>query len=366
MFITKKPHLRNIKRIRIPENRDLENGLRLNRNEKVENWGNEIVREIFHNKPDWFLSAYPDSSNLYKKISKYINIDESKIMLTSGMDSGIKTLYEIITEPGDRVGVSGPTYAMYYVYSKIFQTNLTEIQYSLKTLKLDWKQLNDFIDSNPVMLFLPNPNQPIEDALSKDQIAEIAERTKKNKTLFVVDEAYFMFGCESAMDLINEFENLVVLRTFSKGFGVPSIRLGFMVSNEDNMEVLSKTRFAHESNSLRNAVAEYLLDHYDIVDGYVQKVIKGRTYVKEQLANLGIKCNGENANYLLVDLVNTEKRDKIVEFLEKNLVYVKGNFSSPWDKYMLITVGPMQLMERFVDLMSSASQKYGLSASNKS
>ena len=79
------------------------------------------------------------------------------------------------------------------------------------------------------------------------------------------------------------------------------------------------------------------------------------------MANLGIKCNGESANYLLVDLVNTKKRDKTVAFLEENLVYVKGNFNSPWDKYMLITVGPKELMEGFIDLMSTASEKYALS-----
>jgi len=361
MFIKKNAHLRNIKRIRIPENRDLENGLRLNRNEKVENWGSEIIRDIFKNQPDWFLSTYPDSSSLYEKLSKHINVDESKIMLTSGMDSGIKTLFEIMTDPGDHIGVVGPTYAMYYVYSQLFQAKLTEIQYSPETLKLDWKQLNDFIDTKPVMLFLPNPNQPVEDALTKNQIAEIAERTRKNGTLFVVDEAYYMFGCESAMDLIDEFENLVVLRTFSKGFGVPSIRLGFMVSSEDNMEVLSKTRFAHESNSFRNAVAEYLLDNYEIVDDYVQKVIEGRTYVKEELAKLGIKSNGESANYLLVDLVNPEKRNKTAAFLEENLIYVKGNLGSPWDKYMLITIGPKELMKRFIDLMLEANKKFKLS-----
>ena len=152
-----------------------------------------------------------------------------------------------------------------------------------------------------------------------------------------------------------------MLRTFSKGFGVPSIRLGFMVSSEDNMEVLSKTRFAHESNSFRNAVAEYLLYNYDIVDNYVQKVIKGRTYVKEELSNLGIKSNGESANYLLVDIVSPEKRDKTVAFLEENLIYVKGNLGSPWDKYMLITIGPKELMKRFIDLMSEAKIKFKLS-----
>ena len=202
MFITKKNHLRKIKRVRIPEDRDLINGLRLNRNEKVENWGGKIVSEIFKNKPDWYLSTYPDSSTLYEKLSKHLNIDSSKIMLTSGMDGGIRTLYEIITEPGDIVGVPGPTYAMYYVYSKLFQTNLTEIQYSPTSLKLDWQQLYNFIDSKPSMLFLPNPNQPVEDALNKDQIVDIAKRTYKNNTLFVVDEAYFMFGCESVIDLV--------------------------------------------------------------------------------------------------------------------------------------------------------------------
>ena len=64
------------------------------------------------------------------------------------------------------------------------------------------------------------------------------------------------------MDLVRKYENVVIARTFSKGFGVPSIRLGYLISNADNMNVLSKTRFAHESNALSNAVAEYLLDNY--------------------------------------------------------------------------------------------------------
>ena len=361
MFIRKKPHLRDIRRIRIPEDRDLDNGLRLNRNERVSNWGNDFIRDIFNNTPDWFLSTYPDSTNLYNKLSKYINVPESRIMLTSGMDGGIKTLYEIMTEPGDIVGVAGPTYAMYYVYSNLFQTNLTEIQYSPETLKLDWDQLNKFIDTKPVMLFLPNPNQPIEDVLSKNKIGELAEKTKNNNTLFVVDEAYYMFGSESAIDLIDEYDNLIVLRTFSKGFGVPAIRLGFMVSNENNMDVLNKTRFAHESNSLRNVVAEYLLDNYEIVDDYVQQVIRGRAYVKNELTNLGIFCHGDSANYLLVDLVDFEIRDKIVSFLDENKVYVKGNFGSPWDKYMLITIGPVELMKKFVNLMAEATKKYIIS-----
>ena len=356
MFISRRDHLRNIKRVRISENRDLDNGLRLNRIERVESWGSEIAQEIFSSKPDWFLSAYPDSSSLYAKLSEYLGLDESKIMLSSGMDGAIKTLFEIMTEPGDSVGLAGPTYAMYYVYSKIFQTNLTEIPYSSESLTLDFAQLNNFIDQKPTLLFLPNPNQPVEGSLSKDQIAEIAERTRNNGVLFVVDEAHHMFGSESALDLIDDYENLVVLRTFSKGFGVPSIRLGYMVSNEDNMNVLTKTRYAHESNSLRNAVAEYLLDNYQIVEAYINKVIEGRSYVKTELNKLGIKCNGETSSHLLIDLIDSKKRDQVVSFLESKLIYVRGDYPAPWDKYMLISVGPVKLMERFLEAMVEANK----------
>jgi len=354
MFIQRKPFLGDIQRIRIPENRNLEEGLRLNRNERVDIWPKDLLAKIFADKPAYFLSIYPDSSGLYKKLSNHIGVDESKIMLTSGMDSGIKILWEIMTEPGDHVGVPGPTYAMYYVYSRIFQTKLTQLDYIPATLKLNWKQLNEFIDSKPIMLFIPNPNQPIEDPLSVDQIADIAERTRQNNTLFVIDEAYYMFGSETAIDLIDEYENLVVLRTFSKGFGVPSIRLGYMVSNEENMNVLTKTRPAHESNSLRNSVGEYLLDHYDVVDEYVKEVIEGRTYVKEELAKLGIKSNGEVSNYLLIDLTSPEMCQQAVSFFAEKLIYVKGNFTNPWDKYISITVGPKEIMARFIYVMKEA------------
>jgi histidinol-phosphate aminotransferase len=349
--ILRKKHLREIDRIRIPEDRNLSEGLRLNRNERVENWGGALLVEIFSGQPDWFLSTYPDSSLLYEKLCKRIGVDESQILITSGIDGAIKTLFEIVTKPGDQVGVPGPTYAMYYVYSKIFGTELCEIPYKPDTLKLDRIFLQKFIATKPAILFLPNPNQPIEDTLTHGEIADLAYSTRKNNTLLVVDEAYFLFGAETAIDLIDEFDNLVVMRTFSKGFGVPAIRLGYMVSNEENMRTLAKTRFAHESNSLINAVGEYLLDNYSLVEKYVAKVIEGREYVKQELESLGIRCNGETGNYLLIDLTSTDRCRQIVSLLEEKLIYVKGNFKEPWGRYMLITVGPKHLMELFVGTM---------------
>ena len=350
----KNKHLLDLRRDRIPEDRDLEEGLRLNRNERVDSWPKDFLVEVFKNKPDYYLSIYPDLSPLYKKISNFCNVKEDNLLVTSGIDGALKTIWEVSTKESDSVGVLGPTYAMYGVYSRIFKTALTEISYDPHTLKLKWKDLIDFIKSKPKVVFIPNPNQPIEDNLDLNQIADVTKRAKDSGTLIVMDEAYFLFGAETAIDLIEEHHNLVVTRTFSKGFGVPSIRTGFIASNEENMNIISKTRFAHEANALNTAVVEYLLDNYEIVDAYIKQVIESRNSLREKIRAIGLNCFGEKANYLLIDLVSNEACKNVERFLKENLIYVKANFPSPWDQYILITVGPEVLMDRFFNKLKLA------------
>ena len=351
-FISQKSHLIDLPRLRIPENRDLDDSLRLNRNERVKSWDTDILEKIFSKKRSNFLCIYPDLSNIYNKLARYLKVQEDEILITSGIDGGIKTLFEIITEPGDLIGVLSPTYAMYGVYSKIFQTELFEVSYSQNNLKLEEKKLEELINKKPKIIFIPNPNQPIEYNLEIEQIKEIAQNTRNNNTLIVVDEAYFGFGSESSIKLINEFKNIVVARTFSKGFGMPAIRLGCLISNKLNMEVLSKTRFAHEADALNIAVGEYILDNIHLVEEYNQQIVKSRDDTMIKLKKLGIKSYGQKGNYLFIDLDTKENCQKIVRDLLKEKIYVKSNFNYPWEKYILITLGPIEEMSRFIDVLS--------------
>jgi histidinol-phosphate aminotransferase len=347
MFIQRKNFLSGISRIRVSEGRDLDNGLRLDRNEKVDVWPETLLQEVFGTKRSWFLSVYPESTKLYRKLATFHNITENDLLLTSGIDGGLKTLFEVMTEPGDLVGVVAPTYAMYQVYAKLFQVNLCEIPYTEK-LEFGFVEFESFLKRKPVIFFLPNPNQPIESAFNVVQLEEFAAKTLAKNCLFVIDEAYHLFGCESGVNLIKKYENIVVARTFSKGFGVPSIRLGYLISNAENMNILSKTRFAHESNALSNAVAEYLLDHYKMVESYNARVIEARSELKSRLIKLGISATGNAGNFLLLNL-GTEKRAKdFVEMLLSQKIYVKGPWWPPWSKYVTITLGPIEVMERFL------------------
>lgn len=348
MFIQRKQYLTDIKRIRVSEGRDLEHGLRLDRNERVDVWPKQVMADIFTSQPDYFLSVYPESTNLYRKLARFHEVDETQLMLTAGIDGGLKTLFEIMTAPGDLVGVVTPTYAMYQVYARLFQVNLCEIGYSSE-LEFNLQQFDEFLGRKPIMFFLPNPNQPIESSFALAQLDKFAQKALASNCLFVIDEAYHMFGAETAIELVKKYENVVIARTFSKGFGVPSIRLGYLISNSDNMKILTKTRFAHESNALSNAVAEYLLDHYDMVEAYNRRVMEAREELKAVLAKLGIRAVGKTGNFLLLDLGSEARARAFVSSLSEQKIYMKGPWSAPWNQYVTITLGPMDVMKRFVD-----------------
>lgn len=348
MFIKRKNYLATIDRVRVAEGRNLAAGLRLDRNERVDPWQKDIFEKIFSDKPGYFLSVYPELTSLYKKLAAFHGVAESELLLTSGIDGGLKTLFEIVTEPGDTVGVVSPTYAMYKVYAKLFQVNLHEIEYTAQ-LQFNHASFEEFLDKKPIMFFLPNPNQPVESVFGRPQLEEFARKTLQKGCLFLIDEAYHMFGCESGIDLIRKYENVVVARTFSKGFGVPSIRLGYLIASQDNMSLLGKTRFAHESNALSNAVAEYLLDNYSIVENYNRSVVAAREALKPIMRGFGIDAIGANGNFLLLDLGDQTRAKEYVAMLRAKNIYVKGPWSAPWDRYVTITIGPMDSMRRFVD-----------------
>ena len=133
---------------------------------------------------------------------------------------------------------------------------------------------------------LPNPNQPIEDNLSLEDLEKLVKLCKRYKVLMVVDEAYHMYGSQTAASLIKKYENLIILRTFSKSFGLPSLRLGYILSNKNMIKILDTYRLSYESNLLVDKVAIYFLQNKKLVNNYIIKVKQGRDFIKNELKKL--------------------------------------------------------------------------------
>ena len=231
MFIKNNLHLKEIKRFRVSEGRDLEKGLRLDRNEKVDLWPEDFINKVLSSKPKSFFSTYPEISNLYEKLANFNNVNINQILITSGIDGSIKNLFSVLLKENDNVGVFSPTYLMYKVYSSIYKVNCFQIGYS-EDYKINKSELEKFFTLKPKILFVPNPNQPIESSLSLLELKDLAVKCKDNNCFLVIDEAYYHLGSDTGISLIKDFENVIILRTFSKAFGVPSIRTGYTISNE--------------------------------------------------------------------------------------------------------------------------------------
>ena len=136
-------------------------------------------------------------------------------------------------DSGDEVIVINPTYAMYHVYSKMFDAQLVKVDFD-KNLALPPERIIEEISPATKLVCIANPNSPTGTVFPIQDLEKIIKVASKNEALVLVDEAYYQFWGFSAIDLVLEYDNLIVIRTFSKALGLASARLGYVVSNPRN------------------------------------------------------------------------------------------------------------------------------------
>jgi histidinol-phosphate aminotransferase len=344
-----KPHLLDLKRYQTSVGRDISKGVLLDRNERMIPFENETLVSIYNSFDNNVLNIHPEPHGLYKKIANSINVDVEQIYITNGITEGIKVLYESLTNPNDNVVVLDPTYPMYHVYAKMYQLEYRKLEYTDKLL-VDIDNVEDLIDERTKILAIANPNLPIESALDRKQIEKIAQCCKEKDILFAVDEAYHYFGAESAMSLIEKYDNLVVMRSFSKAFGLAGIRLGYMVSNIENIVYFSKMRGLTESNSLSMAVAEYMLDNQEIMRDYVALVKNGSEYLKNEIEKLNLKWHGgDYTNGILIFLNDKDETQNLINYMKNKNIYIRGSFEFPIENCIRVSLGPVKCMSMLID-----------------
>lgn len=339
-----------MKRYQTSLGRDLEKGIRLDRNEKVSDFSSEIMEEIYGIFKNYSLCASPESQPLYKKIAKTLNISDEYIFVTNGITEGIRILHDFCTLPGDNVVCLDPTYPMYWIYSEMYQVNFRKFIFDSKTLIPKMDTLYNQLDKNTRFVFIPNPNLPIENCFTINEIRDIAEKCRTNNTMLVIDEAYHYFGAPSVLELIHEFENLIVFRTFSKAYGLAGLRIGFMLSQPQNIKNISKSRSIVESNTFSMQIAEYFLEHSELRDRHIAEVKEGSIYLQNELSKLNIRWHGGKfTNGILIFLKNAESSKELVSYLMEKEIYIRGSFEPPFDSTIRVSIGSKKYMKKFIN-----------------
>jgi len=320
-----------------------------------------VVSEMLASITPELLTAYPDQRELYRKLSQFTSLPEDSLLLTAGSDSAIKLVYETFVAPGDEVVFLEPTYAMIEVYADLFEARKQKVGYTAQ-LDLRFDELLERITSKTRVAFIANPNQPSGTVLRNGQLEELLERTSSTGTLLVMDEAYQHFSATpSALELVKNHDNLVVTQTFSKAFGLASVRLGFLAAHPAHIDQLYKSKPLCDINLLAVKCGEYLLDHYDpIVGEYVRSVRQAKVYLTRELKTLGIQVIPSEANFIHFRLGAQDDAGRIAARMKERgyLIRTAGTgLPAVLEGCIRITVGPLEQMKEFLTTFFQVIQK---------
>ncbi len=249
-------------------------------------------------------NRYPDplQREVKEKISVIKNIAANQIFLGNGSDEPIDLLIRAFCEPGvDNIVTIDPTYGMYQVAADISGVELCKVSLN-KNFDLDTAKIIAKTNINSKLIFLCSPNNPTGNSLNKEAILNIV---KSFKGIVIIDEAYIDFAPEkSLLPQLNSFENLVILQTFSKAWGVAGIRLGMAFASPEIINILNKIKYPYNINILTQQKAMELLSKKEEVKSWVNQIITERKKMAELLGKFPfvLKIYPSDTNFLLVKM----------------------------------------------------------------
>jgi len=301
---------------------------------------------------DFFF--YPNTQPLVEKIAnhKYYNLTTDNIFLCAGSDVGIKTIFETFTN-GGRVITTDPSFPMYKVYSELYQCEYFGIPHE-KDYTISIEKILSNITHETDLIILANPNSPMGEYKSFDEIIPLLEQDVP----VVIDEAYLEFTHmdshehHSLIKYIDDYPNLIVTRTFSKGWGGAGCRVGMVVSNKDNIELISKFRHMYEISGISMRWVEFFLDNFGIVEDYWKDVLNEKTKLHYMLRNFEIIDS--NCNWIHFNTEDDNK--KTIEVFKEHKVLVKY-CELPHDNrhnWCRLTIKPGMCDEHFIQELIDA------------
>lgn len=272
--------------------------LRLDFNENTVGCSPKVAEFLRAQITEPLLSVYPEYTEAKRARAAHFGVAEGEILLTNGTDEAIQVLINTFVEVGDEALILQPSYAMYRFYAELAGAKIREIPYRAETLVFPLDELFDSITPQTRAILISNPNNPTGTAVKPDVVEQILAHAPHAAVL--IDEAYFEFFGWTALPLIGERPNLFVSRTFSKAYGMASMRLGCLFSNPENITLMRKAQSPYSVNMLAALAAGVAVNDREYVSKYVKEVLAARDLLYAELEQLGIPFYRSEGNFVLV------------------------------------------------------------------
>ncbi|MCM1131340.1 MAG: histidinol-phosphate aminotransferase family protein [Roseburia sp.] len=308
-----------------------------------QNFVNSVLSEI---TPE-FLSIYPEPDRFIKKYAKYIGANFENIVTTNGSDMAIRYILEVFGEEGKDVVTVSPSFEMYWVNCNILGLRHKPVSYE-KDLTLDINKIVEAIDDDTRIVVLVNPNNPIGNVYSEEEMLKILQITKEVNAILVIDEAYHYFYDKTFINYAVKEENVIVLRTFSKLFSLAALRMGVVVAHPNLIEYIKRSRLTFDTNAVALLFAERILDHPQIIQQLIQMEAEGKSYALKRLSALGYTCRECKGNFIFIKTKN-DAREIAKRLEEENKILVHAYSNQFLKDFIRVSTGNVENMKFFID-----------------
>lgn len=320
---------------------------RYDMNENPEGLPKEFVDSVLKEITPEFLSIYPEPDKFLNKYADFIGAKYENVLTTNGSDMAIRYLLETFGEKGKEVVTVSPSFEMYWVNCSILGLKHKPVQYEAD-LTININKIVDAISDDTRIVVLLNPNNPVGNVYSEEELKKVITRAKEASAVVIIDEAYHYFYDKTFINYALSEDNVIVLRTFSKLMSIAACRLGVIISNPEIINYVKNARLTFDVNSFALLFAERILDNPKMIDELIRIEKEGKQYTLDILQAHGYWCKDCKGNFIFIKTKHSPV--DVAERLEKEKkVLVHAYKNELLKDFIRVSIGSKRAMEHFLN-----------------
>lgn len=295
------------------------------------------------------VNLYPDGNSYYLKndLAKHLNVKPENLILGNGSNEVLTVIGDTFVSPGDEVIYSEQAFVVYMLVANV--CGAKSVTPPLKDYTHDLEAMADCITDKTKVIFIANPNNPTGTMVNAEQVETFMRRVPDD-ILVAFDEAYYEYverdDYPQTLKYIHDGRNVIVLRTFSKIYGLAGLRIGYGISNENVVEVMNKVRQPFNANLIAQTAAQASLQDAEHVEKSRRINSAGKAYLYDKLEEFGIDYVPSEANFILIHL--NRSGQEVTDELLKLGVIVRPTTGYKFPNSIRVTVGTPEQNQRFI------------------
>ncbi|MGE6629538.1 histidinol-phosphate transaminase [Bacillus sp. NPDC077027] len=305
------------------------------------------------------LAIYPDgySAELRKELAAFLNVNEKQVIFGNGSDEIVQIISRAFLDMHSNTVVPSPSFPQYKHNAVIENTEVREVPL-LESGAHDLQAMLEAIDEKTKVIWVCNPNNPTGNHLSEKEIVSFLDAVPAH-VLVVLDEAYFEYvraeDFPNSLELLKTYKNVIVLRTFSKAYGLAALRIGYGVASEELIAAIEPTREPFNTSRIAQAAARASLKDQGFIRECRQKNEIGLSQYHEFAERFGLLIYPSQTNFVLIDF--NRDADELFHALLKKGYIVRSGKALGFPTALRITVGTKEQNEEILNTLADMLQE---------